>query len=141
MSDLIGEISAASARADARASARSATPSTQLDQVTQQNAALVEECAAAAESLKEQAAQLAQVVSVFRLGAGDQAGLAASATVHVTRPPAPKRPAPAPARPRTTALRSGAKPAPSAAASAAPAPAAEAVAMAAVAASDDWASF
>jgi methyl-accepting chemotaxis protein-1 (serine sensor receptor) len=41
-----------------------------LDQVTQQNAALVEESAAAAESLKRQAAQLAQLVSVFRLSAG-----------------------------------------------------------------------
>ena len=37
-----------------------------LDQVTQQNAALVEESAAAAESLRVQAAQLAEVVSVFR---------------------------------------------------------------------------
>jgi len=39
----------------------------QLDQVTQQNAALVEESAAAAESLKQQAARLVDVVSVFRL--------------------------------------------------------------------------
>ncbi len=41
---------------------------TQLDQVTQQNAALVEEGAAAAESLRHQAARLAEVVSVFRIG-------------------------------------------------------------------------
>ncbi|HKW84705.1 MAG TPA: methyl-accepting chemotaxis protein [Burkholderiaceae bacterium] len=40
----------------------------QLDQVTQQNAALVEESAAAAESLKQQAARLVGAVSVFRLG-------------------------------------------------------------------------
>ncbi|MBL8301795.1 MAG: MCP four helix bundle domain-containing protein [Ideonella sp.] len=40
---------------------------TQLDQVTQQNAALVEESAAAAESLKHQAARLSEVVSVFAL--------------------------------------------------------------------------
>ena len=40
---------------------------TQLDQVTQQNAALVEESAAAAESLRHQAAKLAEVVSVFKL--------------------------------------------------------------------------
>ena len=39
----------------------------QLDQVTQQNAALVEESAAAAESLKHQAATLAQTVAVFKL--------------------------------------------------------------------------
>ena len=40
-----------------------------LDQATQQNAALVEESAAAAASLKQQAARLAQTVSVFRLAA------------------------------------------------------------------------
>jgi len=40
---------------------------TQMDTVTQQNAALVEEAAAAAASLQEQAAGLEQVVSVFKL--------------------------------------------------------------------------
>ena len=40
---------------------------TQMDQVTQQNAALVEEAAAAAGSLQEQAATLEQTVSIFRL--------------------------------------------------------------------------
>ncbi len=39
----------------------------QLDQVTQQNAALVEESAAAAESLKHQADKMAQVVSFFQM--------------------------------------------------------------------------
>ena len=39
----------------------------QLDQVTQQNSALVEESAAAADSLKHQAAHLAELVSVFKL--------------------------------------------------------------------------
>jgi len=43
---------------------------TQLDQMTQQNAALVEESAAAAESLKDQANRLAGVVQVFRLAPG-----------------------------------------------------------------------
>ncbi len=41
----------------------------QLDQVTQQNAALVEEAAAAADSMKHQAARLAQAVSVFQVDA------------------------------------------------------------------------
>jgi methyl-accepting chemotaxis protein len=41
----------------------------QLDQMTQQNAALVEESAAAAQSLKDQATRLAQVVQVFRISA------------------------------------------------------------------------
>ena len=69
-------------RAVERHRARSATRSTQLDQVTQQNAALVEESAAAAESLKQQAASLAQVVGVFKLGG--EVALAAAA-----RPTAP----------------------------------------------------
>jgi len=41
---------------------------TQMDQVTQQNSALVEEAAAAAESMQEQAGNLAQSVAVFKLG-------------------------------------------------------------------------
>jgi methyl-accepting chemotaxis protein len=40
---------------------------TQMDQVTQQNASLVEEAAAASEAMQEQAGKLAQVVSVFKL--------------------------------------------------------------------------
>jgi uncharacterized phage infection (PIP) family protein YhgE len=40
---------------------------TQMDNVTQQNSALVEEAAAAAESLQDQAGKLAEAVSVFRL--------------------------------------------------------------------------
>jgi methyl-accepting chemotaxis protein len=66
VSDIIGEItSAASEQSDGIGLVN--TTVTQLDQMTQQNAALVEQSAAAAESLKEQAARLAQVVSVFRL--------------------------------------------------------------------------
>ena len=38
-----------------------------LDQMTQQNAALVEESAAAAESLKQQAAELTKLVSAFKV--------------------------------------------------------------------------
>ena len=45
------------------------TSVTQLDQMTQQNAALVEQSTAAAESLKDQAARLAQVVGGFQLDA------------------------------------------------------------------------
>jgi len=41
----------------------------QMDQVTQQNASLVEEAAAASEAMQEQAAKLAQTVSVFRVTA------------------------------------------------------------------------
>ncbi|MCE4554187.1 methyl-accepting chemotaxis protein [Roseateles cellulosilyticus] len=51
----------------------------QLDQVTQQNAALVEESAAAADSLKHQAAALAEAVRVFKLA--DQRAVAPAAPV------------------------------------------------------------
>jgi methyl-accepting chemotaxis protein len=56
----------------------------QMDQVTQQNAALVEESAAASEAMQEQARKLAELVSVFRVGQSAPA-LAA-----------PSRPRPAP---------------------------------------------
>jgi len=46
------------------------TAVTQLDQMTQQNAALVEQSAAASESLQEQAARLSEAVKVFHLGDG-----------------------------------------------------------------------
>ncbi|MET3821301.1 methyl-accepting chemotaxis protein [Burkholderia sp. PvR073] len=39
----------------------------QMDQVTQQNAALVEQAAAAAESLHDQAGKLSELVGVFKL--------------------------------------------------------------------------
>ena len=66
VSDLIGEITTASLE-QSTGIGQIGDAVNQLDQVTQQNAALVEESAAAAESLKHQAAQLAQAVSVFRL--------------------------------------------------------------------------
>jgi methyl-accepting chemotaxis protein len=66
VSDLIGEISAASLE-QANGIGQIGDAVNQLDQVTQQNAALVEESAAAAESLKHQAAALAQTVAVFKV--------------------------------------------------------------------------
>ena len=74
VNDLIGEISSASTE-QSTGIGQIGDAVNQLDQVTQQNAALVEESAAAAESLKVQAAQLAQVVSVFRLGAEGEAAV------------------------------------------------------------------
>ena len=44
-----------------------------MDQVTQQNAALVEQAAAASEAMQEQAGQLAQAVGVFTLAGTPQA--------------------------------------------------------------------
>ena len=51
---------------------------TQMDSVTQQNAALVEEAAAAAASLENQAAELARLVSVFKVDDGGASGFAAA---------------------------------------------------------------
>ena len=59
----------------------------QMDEITQQNAALVEQAAAAAESLQGQAAKLAQLVDTFKL---TQAGRSA---VSARREPAKSRPA------------------------------------------------
>ena len=52
---------------------------TQMDQVTQQNAALVEQAAAAAAAMQEQSAQLAQSVSVFKLSELQMRGLPGAA--------------------------------------------------------------
>ena len=69
VSDMIGEISvAASEQSDGIGQINVAV--TQLDQMTQQNAALVEESTAAAESLREQAQRLSDVVGTFKIHAG-----------------------------------------------------------------------
>jgi methyl-accepting chemotaxis protein len=67
VTDIMGEISAASNEQSLGVS-QVGEAVTQMDQVTQQNAALVEEMAAAASSLKAQAHDLVQVVAVFKLG-------------------------------------------------------------------------
>jgi methyl-accepting chemotaxis protein len=66
VNELIGEISSASGE-QSRGIEQVGSAVGQLDQVTQQNAALVEESAAAAESLRHQAEALAQAVGSFRL--------------------------------------------------------------------------
>ncbi|MBI3100757.1 MAG: HAMP domain-containing protein [Burkholderiales bacterium] len=124
VSDLIGEITASSSeQRDGIAQVNQAV--THLDQMTQQNAALVEQSTAAATSLRDQAQRLSEVVSVFNVG-----------SMAVSRTPAPARAAaaasasprvaPAPARAKS-ALPGAAKPARAPAApqriAAAPAPA------------------
>ena len=64
---------------------------TQMDQVTQQNAALVEESAAAAESLKGQAQAMVQAVSVFKLSHGEQQHAAAPARSHASHASSERR--------------------------------------------------
>ncbi|MGE5452330.1 MAG: methyl-accepting chemotaxis protein [Acidobacteriota bacterium] len=66
VNDIIGEITAATTeQSDGIGQINTAV--TQLDQMTQQNAALVEQSAAAAESMKDQAQRLADKVAAFKL--------------------------------------------------------------------------
>ena len=107
-----------------------------MDQATQQNAALVEESAAAAESLKHQAQQLVEVVAVFKLSHQGQPGTSHAATPAAQAPGAARR---APnhakqlARPTLAA-------APAAAKKLAPAPS-HSASESANAGGGDWASF
>ena len=137
VSDLIGEITASTTeQRDGIGQVNQAVAN--LDQMTQQNAALVEQASAAAASMSEQAQRLAQVVSVFNVGAyASQAAAPARSNA---------RPAHAPA-PRPVAAKPAHKPLPKPAAKATPAPAAARIATppkpAAPAAGgqDDWESF
>ncbi|MEA9728530.1 methyl-accepting chemotaxis protein [Xanthomonas campestris] len=68
VTDIMGEISAASQQ-QSQGIEQVGQTITQMDQATQQNAALVEEATAAARAMEEQAQQLRDAVSVFRLQA------------------------------------------------------------------------
>ena len=67
VNDIMGEISNAS-REQSLGVAQVGEAVSQMDQTTQQNAALVEEMAAAAASLRSQAQELVEGVAVFKLG-------------------------------------------------------------------------
>jgi methyl-accepting chemotaxis protein len=69
--DLMGEINAASSE-QAMGVAQVGEAVMQMDQATQQNAALVEEMATGASSLNSQAIDLVHVVAIFKLGKEDQ---------------------------------------------------------------------
>jgi methyl-accepting chemotaxis protein len=118
----------------------------EMDGMTQQNAALVEQAAAAFQSLQDQAAELQRVVSIFKLEGeeAEAAALAASTAVAtravVARPARPQAAAPQLKKPAATRKAAGAK------ADAAPAPEAASASstskkVAAAAASDDWEEF
>ncbi|MCP6623617.1 methyl-accepting chemotaxis protein, partial [Klebsiella pneumoniae] len=66
VTDIMSEITSASAEQSSGIEQVNRTVA-QLDEVTQRNAALVEEATAAARSLEEQAVELADAVSIFRL--------------------------------------------------------------------------
>ncbi|KGS30693.1 methyl-accepting chemotaxis (MCP) signaling domain protein [Burkholderia pseudomallei MSHR7343] len=80
VTDIMGEIAAASEEQSSGIS-QVGRAVTQMDEMTQQNAALVEEAAAAASSLQEQAARLRESVSAFQVGDGAAAGAGAAAGV------------------------------------------------------------
>ena len=86
VTDIMGEISAAS-NEQASGVAQVGEAVTQMDQATQQNAALVEEMAAAGSSLKSQAQDLVQAVAVFKLAQGQ--GSFSSSKPHVAAPHSP----------------------------------------------------
>jgi methyl-accepting chemotaxis protein-1 (serine sensor receptor) len=121
VTDIMAEITAASQEQTAGIEQVNSAI-TQMDQATQQNAALVEEASAAAQSLREEAAALARAVGTFRLDAQVQA--------HV-RTPAPAARAPA----SGTALAVAPRPAARGAAASRARPAATA------GAADDWEEF
>jgi len=85
VTDIVGEISAASNEQSAGV-AQVGEAVSQMDHATQQNAALVEESAAAAESLKQQARQLVQAVAVFKLAHDNQANVVMPAPVATATP-------------------------------------------------------
>jgi methyl-accepting chemotaxis protein len=71
VTDIMGDITSASAEQSSGIGQVSDTI-TQMDQTTQQNAALVEEASASARALEQQARGLIDAVAVFRLAAGSQ---------------------------------------------------------------------
>ncbi|MCC4633954.1 methyl-accepting chemotaxis protein [Xanthomonas dyei] len=95
VTDIMGEISAASQEQSAGIEQVNQTI-TQMDETTQQNAALVEEATAAARALEEQAVGLTEAVAVFRLSAELESQTRATPVVHqlaAKRPNAPSKPA------------------------------------------------
>eukprot|EP01114_Cavostelium_apophysatum_P015296 TRINITY_DN4137_c0_g1_i4.p1 TRINITY_DN4137_c0_g1~~TRINITY_DN4137_c0_g1_i4.p1 ORF type:complete len:572 (-),score=176.75 TRINITY_DN4137_c0_g1_i4:1216-2931(-) len=78
VTDIMGEITSASQEQTAGIEQINQAV-VEMDHVTQQNAALVEEAAAAAEAMKEEAAKLNAAMAVFRIGAGEQQASAPAA--------------------------------------------------------------
>jgi methyl-accepting chemotaxis protein len=113
VTDLLGEIASATLEQNSGIGLVN-NAVTQLDQMTQQNAALVEQSAAAASSLRDQAGQLAQAVAIFKLGQQESRAVIAKAVatsrdrisvVSALPPSGAAPPAARPAAPPTTAAR------------------------------------
>ncbi|HAT3809663.1 TPA: HAMP domain-containing protein [Morganella morganii] len=91
VTDIMSEIASASDE-QSRGIDQIGVAVTEMDKVTQQNAALVEQSAAAAASLEDQAGKLTQAVSVFHIQAGKVTAAAKTGTIIPLHSPAPKKP-------------------------------------------------
>jgi methyl-accepting chemotaxis protein len=85
----------------------------QMDQMTQQNAALVEQATAASQSMADQARELTTMIGKYRVGEPDAAGSAASPAAPAerrssNRPLSGKSPAPKPSEQQASAAESSA---------------------------------
>ena len=158
VTDIMAEISAAS-REQSSGVSQVGEAITQMDRTTQQNAALVEESAAAADNLRSQAVQLVQAMAFFQVNEGGTARPGPAAAQAAPRPSA--KPIAAPAinsgkvekklanSPKTTAPTAPKKAAPTAPTPAPataltapkPKPAAKAPSKPATSNEDDWETF
>ena len=141
VTDIIGEIRSATSE-QSQGIAQVNTAMNQLDQMTQQNSALVEQSTAAADSLREQAMKLTQVVALFRVNGSNAS---APAPARRPAPPAALRPAPAPVRagkaPPPLVKPASPRPAPAAKAPVAALPPKSSSPKPAAGDNDDWESF
>ncbi len=158
VTDIIGEISSATAEQSSGIALVNNAVS-ELDRMTQQNAALVEEGAAASESLKDQAQRLIRTIDHFNLGASDVGSATARASVTakvavpvhqvaalpkaaLSRPATPSAPAAAKPSPVPTATQSAkAVASPQAVVPSKPVVSPAPARTAAVASDDDWEEF
>ncbi|WP_404298414.1 methyl-accepting chemotaxis protein [Halomonas sp.] len=92
VTDIMDEISAAS-QEQSDGIEQVAQAVGQMDEVTQQNAALVQQAAAASASLEEQADRLEEAVAVFKLSSQHHAGQLLASPNRVSRPASPTKPA------------------------------------------------
>jgi len=126
VSDIVGEIAGAS-REQSAGIEQVNKAVVQLDEMTQQNAALVEQASAASHSMAEQAKSLSQMMERYRVSA--QAAAAAAAAAQAS------------GRRSTGAAKKAAAPAPAARAAAPAKAAAKPAVKAATGGSDDWTEF
>ncbi|WCE03701.1 methyl-accepting chemotaxis protein [Pseudoxanthomonas sp. JBR18] len=103
VTDIMSEIAAASQEQSSGIEQVNLTV-TQMDEATQQNAALVEEATAAARSMEEQATRLSETVSLFKLSASAPATPSRPTLVAATRAAPPRKAPPPAARPAPRAM-------------------------------------